>query len=222
MGENESRVCLPWLVGESTQAGKPSPAAEGVCQSGSVSLHQLLLDRRTVHDYREQALPNGALQRALRAALAAPNHRMTEPWRFVRVGPQTRAKLVEIAIALKTRPESELSDSALQRLQDKILRPAELLVVCQIPQEKPEVAREDYAAVACAVQNLMLSLSAEGVGSKWSTGGITQDPRTLQLLGMKPEEGEIVGFLWAGYPESESVPKPRRRKGVSDVLRELP
>ena len=67
-----------------------------------MNLQQLIADRRTVHDYREEPLPDGALERGLTVALAAPNHRMTEPWRFVRVGPTARARLVDISADLKS------------------------------------------------------------------------------------------------------------------------
>jgi len=50
-------------------------------------LQKLIAERKTVQDYRQGTLPEGALTRALELASAAPNHRMTEPWRFVQVGP---------------------------------------------------------------------------------------------------------------------------------------
>lgn len=185
-----------------------------------MNLQQLIADRRTVHDYRAEPLPEGAVERALTAALAAPNHRMTEPWRFVRVGPVARARLVEISAALKG-GGAELSGPALDKLRAKMLSPAELLVVCQVRSEDPTLTREDYAAVACAVQSAMLAWWAEGIGSKWSTGAVTTDARTYEALGVDPSQEEIVGFLWAGYSAREA-PKPRRRRALAEVLRVVP
>ena len=92
----------------------------------------------------------------------------------------------------------------------------------QTQAEDPEVAREDYAAVACAVYAAMLSLWSEGVGSKWSTGGVTTDARTYACLGVDPAEQTIVGFLWVGHDARAEAPKPRRRRGLDQVLRSVP
>jgi nitroreductase len=186
-----------------------------------MNLRQLINDRRTIHDYRPEPMPAGAVERAVSAATAAPNHRMTEPWRFVQVGPKTRAILVGISTALKGGPEA-LGESGAKKLKAKMLDPAELLVVCQVRHDNPEIAREDYAAVACAVQNAMLSFWSEGLGSKWSTGAVTTDERTYQALGIDPKEQLIVGFLWAGHAAKLDLPKPRRRRSLEEVLHSLP
>jgi nitroreductase len=186
-------------------------------------VRRVILERRTVHDYSDQPVPEGTLERALEAAAAAPNHRMTEPWRFTRVGSQARAELARISIDLKTDGgRNPLSAAGEAKARDKIVKPAELLVVSQILDEDPDVAQEDYAAIACAVQNIFLVLAAEGIGTKWSTGGVTTDPRTYALLGIDPAKERVVGFVWIGYSAVENPPKSRRRKSLSDIFRQLP
>jgi nitroreductase len=185
-------------------------------------LQKLIAERKTVQDYRQGTLPEGALTRALELASAAPNHRMTEPWRFVQVGPQGRQALFAIAADLKSAPGAPLAGPARDRLAAKMLVPNELLVICQTTAEDPEVAREDYAAVACAVYAVMLSLWSEGVGSKWSTGGVTTDERTYGCLGVDPSQQTIVGFLWVGFDARAEAPKPRRRRPLEQILRSIP
>jgi nitroreductase len=186
-------------------------------------VRRVILERRTVHDYSDQPIPEGALERALEAAAAAPNHRMTEPWRFTRVGRQGREVLARISIDLKTDGgRTPMSAAGEAKARDKFVKPAELLVVSQVVDADPEVAREDYAAIACAVQNICLSLSAEGIGSKWSTGGVTTDPRTYEHLRIDATQERIVGFVWIGYSAVESPPKSRRRKCLADIYRQLP
>ena len=191
-------------------SGEPSP------------LQKLIRERRTVQDYRQGPLPEGALVRALEAAMSAPNHRMTEPWRFVQVGAEARLDLFEISAALKAKPDAPLAGPARDRLAAKMLLPTELLVVCQTKAEDPDVAQEDYAAVACAVYAAMLSLWSEGVGSKWSTGDVTTDERTYARLGVSPAEQTIVGFLWIGHDARPDAPKPRRRRSLDQVFRSVP
>jgi len=188
-----------------------------------MNIHELMADRKTVHDYRAGTLPEGALERALQAAVSAPNHRMTEPWRFVRVGPQARQALFEISADLKSSGgASPLAAAALDKLRAKMLTPSELLVLSQVKVEDPEMAREDYAAIACAVQSAMLAFWSEGIGSKWSTGDVTTDPRTYARLGIDPVQEEIVGFLWVGYAARNDVAKPRRRRPLEQILRSVP
>lgn len=182
--------------------------------------HSILTGRCTVHDYSKEPLPEGALERAFECAIAAPNHRMTEPWRFVRVGPVTREQLCQLSIALKARsapPRAEVVETT----RRKMLSSAELVAVSRERTSDPGVEREDYAAVACAIQNLSLSLWSEGVGSKWSTGGVTQAPQTYQLLGIDPERQEIVGFVWVGIPSAPPT-KARRRRGLDEIVRSVP
>lgn len=200
------------------------PVSVGLVASGpeAAALQRLLAQRKTVQDYRQGALPEGALTRALVAATAAPNHRMTEPWRFIQVGPKGRQVLFEIAADLKSSPDAPLAGPARERLAAKMLVPSELLVVCQTTAEDPEVAREDYAAVACAVYAAMLSLWSEGVGSKWSTGGVTTDERTYACLGVDPAQQAIVGFVWLGWDARAEAPKPRRRRLLEHIFRSIP
>lgn len=187
-----------------------------------MNLHELLTSRRTVHNFTTEPLPSGALLRALEAAVSAPNHRMTEPWRFVQMGPQTRRQLLKRALELKSKPEAPLSDAGRERLVAKILNPAELLVVAQALPTNPKFLEEDYAAIACALQNLMLSLWAEDVGSKWSTGGLTTDPKTYSLAGIDRASTRIVGFLWIGLAAAPPAPKPKRRRALDDLLSQRP
>jgi nitroreductase len=185
-------------------------------------VRRVILERRTVHDYSDRAIPEGALERAIEAAASAPNHRMTEPWRFTRVGRRSREELARISLDLKTQGgKAPLSPAGEAKARDKILKPAELLVISQVVDEDADVAQEDYAAVACAVQNILLSLASEQIGSKWSTGEVTTDPRTYSLLGVDSSRERIVGFLWIGYPAVENPPKSRRRKSLTDIYRQV-
>ena len=190
--------------------------------TAGAALQALIGSRTTIHDFSSDPLPDGALQRSIAAGLSAPNHRMTEPWRFIRTGRATREQLGNVQARLKDKGRTP-SDDALARAREKFLGSAELLVLCRVVHADPNVAREDYAAIACAVQNISLCLWAEGIGSKWSTGGVTTDAETYRILGVDPAIAEIVGFLWLGYPKTDNqAKKPPRRLTVAQVLSELP
>ncbi len=180
-----------------------------------MELQNALLSRRTIHRYTPDPIPDGVVERALEAAIRAPNHKLTNPWRFTRVGPEIREKLTELGIELKGQ-KKDVDDQYEVFLREKYGNPAELVVVSQILDDDPFRRREDYAATACAIQNFCLSLWGDGVGSKWSTGSMTRDDRTYRWLDIDPDDEKIVAFVWVGQPDE--VPDPPRQP-LEEVVR---
>jgi nitroreductase len=78
--------------------------------------------------------------------------------------------------------------------------------------------RENYAACCCAAQNLMLYLWPQGIGVKWTTGGITRHARFYELLGIDSAKESIVGFFWYGVPRVVPV---QQRRPVTEIVTEL-
>ena len=167
-----------------------------------MNIHEAMLTRRTVHLWKAESLSEGVVDRALQAAHMAPCHRYTWPWNFYRCGSSTRSKIFDLAIELKTKKKGgELSEKMKQKMIQKVKNPAELIVVTLIHCEDEFTARENYAAASCAIQNMALSIHGDGFASKWSTGGITTNPKTYELLGIDQVSEEIIGFIWVGVPE---------------------
>ena len=161
-----------------------------------MELHEALLSRRTVYKFEERPVPEEILQRALDAARWAPNHRMTEPWRFVIVGPETRLRLGGVAerLALVKAGSMPLEERERQvrRATEKVTKlPALVVIACARSPEDALQGPEDYAAAACAAQNLQLSLWADGVGCQWGTGGVTRDDESYAILGIDKAAYEI-------------------------------
>ena len=180
--------------------------------------HQTLTERRTIHRYTDRRVPEEILDRGLHAAHHAPCHRLTFPWRFVLVGARTREMLADLGVTLK-KERTPLSPEAAEAARTKLLQPDRLVVACQIACPDPFRAKEDYAACSCAIQNLMLSLAADGVGSKWSSGALTRHPETYRICGVEPGGYEIIGFVWAGY--AQETPEVNRPP-LESVVTELP
>jgi nitroreductase len=201
----------------SEQATTPNAAAETDPESEWLSA--VIGSRCTVHNYDAAPVPESLVERALELWMAAPNHHMTEPWRFVLVGKESRSRLADIAVDIK-QAKKPLSEKAESDVRAKIETPPVLIVPCRVRHDKPDVEREDYAALACGAQNAMLWFWAHGFGSKWSTGAVTTAPDTYSLLGV-PKEHEIVGFMWVGRASSECQ-KPRRKLSLPDALRRVP
>lgn len=181
-----------------------------------MNAHDALMSRRTVHEFRPEVLPEGVLERALECALRAPNHKLTNPWRFIRVGRVARKAFVDVAAERKF--GEGYSEKQREMLGRKMETSPEFVVVTQVIAGDAHRRREDYAAVACAIQNMCVALWADGVASKWSTTGAIEDARVYDLLGVDPAVEEIVGVVFAGF--AEVVPQTPRRP-LHEVLRSV-
>tara|TARA_B100000965_G_scaffold404008_1_gene433590 strand:+ start:3626 stop:4177 length:552 start_codon:yes stop_codon:yes gene_type:complete len=159
---------------------------------------QAIKKRRTIHIFSKKRVAKEVIERSIVAANQAPCHRNTFPWRFTRLGINKRELLCQLQLSLKF-GDKHIDENDLIKIKDKILNPSHLLVATQVCSNNKAQKIEDYAACACAIQNLSLSLVADGVGSKWSTGTITTDPKTYQIAEIDPSKEEIIGFIWIGY-----------------------
>ena len=166
----------------------------------------LLRSRRTVHLFEPEPVPDDLVLRALDLARWAPNHRLTEPWRFTLLGPETAAAVVDLNARLVADARGAAAGAAKRERWGEI--PGWLVVTCRVSEDATRM-REDYAACCCAIQNLQLYLWSEGVGVKWTTGAVTRDPAFYDLVGLDAERETVVGLLWYGKPAV--VPKVERQ-----------
>ena len=163
-----------------------------------MEIAQAIKKRRTIHYFSKEIVPKEVIERSILAANQAPCHRRTFPWRFTSLGLHSRELLFELQLTLKF-GDKNIDELNFKKIKDKIFNPSHLLIATQLCTDNPVHKHEDYAACACAIQNLSLSLVSDGVGSKWSTGKITTDPNTYQIAEINPSEEEIIGFIWIGY-----------------------
>lgn len=189
-----------------------------------MDLYEAMLSRRTVYAFDDRPVPDEALWRGLEAARWAPNHKLTEPWRFAVVGAETRARLGDVAERLaRGKCEGLAPDEIarqLSRARGKVTKLPALVVVSQ--QRTPGDTfreKEDFASVSIALHQLVLALWQEGIGAQWGTGGIIRDDETYRILQIDPAAEEICGFVKIGYPEK--IPSTRRRP-LAEVVRVLP
>ena len=174
-------------------------------------------DRRTIHNFQPGKIPPRELVlEAVSHAMWAPNHHLTEPWKFYLIGEETRDRICVLnADMLKRARGEEAAGIKLKRWREI---PGWLLLTCSVSKNSIR-AREDYAACCCAAQNFMLYLWSKDIGVKWSTGGVTRNPQFFDIVGMDPEQESVVGLFWYGYPLE--VPRTSRQ-GREEKLIELP
>lgn len=194
------------------------PETSFVFSSEPPALQEVITTRRTIGAFlpRVDGLDE-AIVEAVEMARWAPNHRRTEPWNFHKLGPQTIEKV--LLLSDETLTASKGADVAASKRRQWAAVPGWLVVSCSIA-EDAAIAEEDYAACACAIQNLTLSLWSRGVASKWSTGEITQSREFAAICGLDPEKSRVAGLIWYGYPAK--VPSGSRKRTVAEILHELP
>jgi nitroreductase len=176
----------------------------------------VLTGRRSIDLFRPEPVGVEVLLEAIEVARWAPNHRLTEPWRFYLVGINTRHALIELAAKLDATKKGERAGEARRARLTAI--PA-FFVLTSRRSDDPLLDREDYAACCCAAQNLMLVLWQRGIGVKWTTGGVTRDSRFYELLGIDAAKEVVVGFFWYGLPK---VIPTQQRRPVADIVTERP
>ncbi|MDP7036190.1 MAG: nitroreductase [Planctomycetota bacterium] len=174
-----------------------------------MNMFDLIRDRRTHKVFTGEPVTNEQLERLLELATWAPNHRMTEPWRFFVVGSEqveTFAQVVVEAIGEEAPPKMQAKRTMLSR---RLPRLGAFVSVARRRLEDAHRDQEDYGACCCAVQNLLLAATAMGLGSFWSTGGVFDLPPVRDYLGMGSDL-ERVASIWLGTPaeEARSVRRP--------------
>ena len=163
-----------------------------------MEIAEAIKKRRTIHIFSKKSVPSEVIQKSIVAANQAPCHRRTFPWRFTNIGIKKRELLYQLQLTLKF-GDTSIDESSLKKIKEKMLNPSHLLIATQVCTDNQTQKLEDYAACACAIQNLSLSLVADDVGCKWSTGKITKDPNTYQIAQINSSEEEIIGFISVSY-----------------------
>ncbi len=157
----------------------------------------------------------------LSAATLAPNHRLTQPWRFYVLGPDARHAY---GMALGARKAKKIEDpEAARQTREKVAQEhrelPSMIAVAVIDNENPEIREEDYAATMMAVQNILLAAVELGLGTHIKTGGVMGDSEARAAAGVKGNE-RIVAVINVGVPAE--VPAPKRREEAATFTTWVP
>lgn len=172
-------------------------------------MNKTIIERRTIHEYTDKLVDDDLIREVLQTSLCAPNHKLTNPTRFSLIGKDSRMKLVDLNLKIRSEKGQEIDVDLVKKVKEKYLTPSHLVLISQHLSTDPEVVKEDYATIACVVHNISLLLWPHGIGSKWSTGDILKRPELYQILGLNPENDRVEGFIWIGYPKNIRPPHPR-------------
>lgn len=161
-----------------------------------MELERAIRSRRTHKAYRPEPVAGEVLDELFELARWAPNHHLTNPWRFRVIGPRALGRLGAAAEAAK--PGSAR----------KLERAPTLVAVTVAQTGDPVQNREDLLAAGVAVYVIMLAAHGRGLASYWRTLGLLDTPAGREALAIPPDEA-AVGLLHLGRPLHEPEPPPR-------------
>ncbi|MDX1645661.1 MAG: nitroreductase [Longimicrobiales bacterium] len=177
--------------------------------------------RRSIKKYEDRPVPEEAIRTLLSLAVLAPNHRMTEPWRFYVLGPEARGRYGAALGARKARrvEDPAAATAVAAKVEDSHRDLPAMLAVSVVLDDDPEIREEDYAATYMAIENLCLAATAMGFGTHVKSGGVMDDPRARAAVGVGEDE-RIVATLSLGVPAE--IPEPKKRRAASELTTWVP
>jgi nitroreductase len=165
-----------------------------------MELEQAIRTRRTHKAYGSEPVDRALLDELLDLARWAPNHHLTNPWRFRVLGPQTLERLKEAA-----GPEAA----------GKLDRAPTLVAVSVVQTGDPVGDEEDLCAAACAAYIVLLAAHGRGLAGYWRTPAVLRTPEGRAALGIGDDQ-RAIGLLHLGPARQEQ--RPPDRAPTADVI----
>jgi nitroreductase len=162
-----------------------------------VELEDAIRTRRTHKAYGADPVPREQLEDLFELARWAPNHNLTNPWRFRVIGPESLAALKEAA-----GPEAAV----------KLDRAPTLVVASQVRSDDAIQDEEDICAVAAAISYVLLAAHARGLAGYWRTPGVLRSEAGREAVGV-PAGERVLGLIHLGPPRQEKEPPERLPTG---------
>jgi nitroreductase len=162
-----------------------------------MELEDAIRARRTHKAFGADPVPREQLEQLLELARWAPNHNLTNPWRFRVLGPDALAALKRAA-----GPEGAA----------KLDRAPTLVVASQMRSDDAVQDEEDLCAVAVAISYVLLAAHSRGLAGYWRTPAVLRTPEGQAAVGV-PAEERVLGLIHLGPPRQEKEPPDRLPPG---------
>lgn len=178
--------------------------------------YEAIMTRRSVAKTSDARCEKEVISRLLAAAVRAPTHFLTQPWRFVVLTGTAREELGE-AWAAGARREGK--DPELAR--EKPLRAPVIVCVIEHPktQQKRVLETEEHYATGAAIQNILLAAHAEGLAAMIRTGDAAHLPEIRTYLSVADDE-LLAAMIYVGYPREDEQERPLTRRTPAEELTE--
>jgi nitroreductase len=166
-----------------------------------VDIDELIRTRRTTKAYEPAPVDPATLDELFELARWAPNHHLTNPWRFRVLGPRALDALKQAA---------GLENAA------KLDRAPTLVAVSAVEGgEDPVADEEDLLATAAATYIVLLGAHSRGLGGYWRTPAVLRTPEGRAACGV-PDGEKILGLIHLGRARGT---KPAPQRAPLDAIR---
>ena len=162
-----------------------------------MEVEEAIRTRRTHKAYRPEPVDRATLEQLLDLARWAPNHNLTNPWRFRVIGPEALERLKAAA-----GPEAAA----------KLDRAPTLVAATAVQDGDPVQDEEDHAAAAVAAYIVLLAAHARGLAGYWRTPGVLRAQAGREAVGL-PDGEDFVGLLHLGRALQDMPPPERTGPG---------
>jgi nitroreductase len=177
--------------------------------------------RRSIKRFADTAVTREQIATILDFATQAPNHRLTQPWRFYVLGPDAREAYGRALGERKAKKQTDPVKAA--EVRDTVAAEhralPSMIAVAVIETSDAEQREEDYAAAMMAISYIMLVAVELGLGTSIKTGAIMQDPAARAAAGV-PDGQRIIAVLNLGVPAD--VPPPKARTSAAELTKWMP
>lgn len=171
----------------------------------NMEAYDAIMTRRSVPKVTEEEPSRAAIERLLAAAVRAPTHHLTQPWRFEVLRGDA---LDDLAKAWSAGSGDEFASIAA-----KTHRAPVIITVIEHPKTSNArvVEVEEHHATGAAIQNILLAAHAAGLGAMIRTGPAAWMPEVREYLGVAGDE-IIAAFIYLGYPRDGDEERPMTRR----------
>ncbi|MGB5633203.1 MAG: nitroreductase [Waterburya sp.] len=176
-------------------------------------LNELMKSRRSTKPrlFNGKKVDDNIIWQILENSNWAPNHGLTQPWRYKVFSGSGLKKLAEFQADLyqKITPTEKFKSEKYERMRTNILKSSHIIVICMKRQKLAKIPElEEIEAVACSVQNMALTAAAYQICSFWGSGGVTYTEELKEFLDLG-EKDKCLGYLYLGYSDNPTT-KSRR------------
>jgi nitroreductase len=179
-----------------------------------MDIEEAIRSRRTVKAFEREPVDRRTLEELLELARWAPNHNLTNPWRFRVLGPRSLATLKRAAaeLALAEAPADADRGKVEEAAAAKLDRAPTLIVLSVRRSGDPIQDEEDAHAAACAAYIVLLAAHGRGLAAYWRTPAVLRSEAGRAAVGL-PDDERFVGLLHLGRARQATDPPERAEPG---------